>query len=282
MILDDIKQIITKEREKNSSDLYIKTAIKEYLQIYVLNFIYTHSVYSKNFIFTGGTCLRRCFGLNRLSEDLDFDLIKPVDAEKLKGDLTEYFYKKYLYKDVYIKTGQKGRQVLLKFPILRTLGLATKSESDLLYVKVDLSLVESKSYKTLTTLKSTYNFNYIITHYDLPTLMASKIATVLTRSRFIGKENIKIIKGRDYFDLLWFLENKVYPDLKRINDSLEKKYSLTEVIGLVDEKVNLAVVKQKNYFKQDLLPFIDNQEVVDPHINSYVENYNLYKRYLLS
>src|SRR3989344_5989723 len=165
MILDDVKQIITKEREKNSSDLYIKTAIKEYLQIYVLNFIYTHPVYSKNFIFTGGTCLRRCFGLNRLSEYLDFDLVNPVDAEKLKIDLTEYFYKKYLYKDVYIKTGQKGRQVLLKFPILRTLGLATESESDLLYVKIDLSLVESKSYKTLTTLKSTYNFNYIITHY---------------------------------------------------------------------------------------------------------------------
>ena len=271
MILDDVKQIITKEREKNSSDLYIKTAIKEYLQIYVLNFIYTHPVYSKNFIFTGGTCLRRCFGLNRLSEDIDFDLIKPVDAEKLKEDLTEYFYKKYLYKDVYIKTGQKGRQVLLKFPILRTLGLATESESDLLYVKVDLSLVESKSYKTLTTLKSTYNFNYIITHYDLPTLMASKIATVLTRSG----------SRRDYFDLLWFLENKVYPDLKRINDSLKKKYNLTEVIGLVDEKVNLAAVKQKNYFKQDLLPFIDNQEVIDPYIGSYVENYNLKKQYLL-
>ncbi len=40
--------------------------------IYILNFIYNDSQY-KNLIFTGGTCLRKIYGLSRLSEDLDFD-----------------------------------------------------------------------------------------------------------------------------------------------------------------------------------------------------------------
>lgn len=66
--------------------------------------------------------------------------------------------------------------------------------------------------------------------------MASKIVTIFTQTRSLGKENINVIKGRDYFDLLWFLEKKVTPNLNRINDLLKTKYSMNQVIDLIDKK----------------------------------------------
>ena len=39
--------------------------------------------YEKNLVFKGGTALYKLYSLNRFSEDLDFTLIKKIDAEKL-------------------------------------------------------------------------------------------------------------------------------------------------------------------------------------------------------
>ena len=38
-------------------------------------------------VFTGGTMLRLCFGLNRFSVDLDFWFVKKVDQKKFFSDL---------------------------------------------------------------------------------------------------------------------------------------------------------------------------------------------------
>ena len=74
MIIEEMRSLLNKQGIQNKSNLYIRSLLKEFLQIYVLNFIYLNQIYNKVFVFTGGTCLRHCFGLNRLSEDLDFDL----------------------------------------------------------------------------------------------------------------------------------------------------------------------------------------------------------------
>jgi hypothetical protein len=281
MIVDELKNIVTKTGQQNRTDLYTRSLLKEYLQIYVLNFIYLNPEYNRNFIFTGGTCLRRCFGLNRLSEDLDFDLETAVDAQAVKNGLSAYFKQTYLYNELEIAVVQRGEQILLKFPVLKKLGLATDPESDLLYVKIDLSPVTSKIYEKYTTLNSTNNFNYIVTHYDLPSLMANKIVAILTRSRFQGKDNLEIIKGRDYFDLLWFLEKKVKPNIPRVNDLMKKQFSMSEILGLLDAKVEKAVTTFRLEMKRDLIPFIDNPEIIKGYIEGYKSNYDFQKQYLL-
>lgn len=282
MIIEELKNIVFKAKQSNLSSLYIKSLLKEYLQVYVLNFIYLNSIYGKQFIFTGGTCLRHCYDLARLSEDLDFDIEKEINVEKFKADLEKYFKIEYLYKDAITSILQRGKQVLLKFPVLYELNLANQSESNFLYVKIDLSIIESKNYEVITTLKNLYHFNYIVSHYDLPSLMASKIVTVLTRNRLIGKENLEIIKGRDYFDLLWFLEKRINPNLDRVNDLLKKNYSISEILKLIDKKVEKAVTSQRQYFKQDLNAFINNPQILDKYIESYKQNYEINKQYLIS
>ena len=280
MIIEELKSLINSSSIQNKSNLYIRSLLKEFLQVYVLNFIYLNPNYNKNFLFTGGTCLRHCFGLNRLSEDLDFDLKNEIDANNLKSSIEAYFKTEFMYDGLQVSILQKGRQLLLKFPVLKELKLATESESDLLYIKLDMSLMASKIYNQNSTLKSINNFNYLVTHYDLPTLFASKIVTILTRQRFLGKENINVIKGRDYFDLLWFLDKKVIPNLDRINDLLESSYTTTDIVGLVDEKVQIATTISRQYFKQDLLPFIDNPLILDGYIENFAKNYNQNKSYL--
>jgi len=281
MIVEEMRFLVNKQKNQNRSSLYIRSLLKEFLQIYVINFVYLNPVYSQIFVFTGGTCLRHCFGLNRLSEDLDFDLKKRIDASDLKSNIETYFKTDFMYNNLQVSVLQKGRQLLLKFPVLKELGLSTESESDLLYIKMDLSLMVSKKYNVNTTLKSINNFNYLVTHYSLPSLMASKVATILTRQRFLGKENIKVIKGRDYFDLLWFLDRKVYPDLGRVNDLLKSSYSMNQLVKLVDDKVKIATTVSKQYFQQDLLPFIDSPLLLDGYVENFWDNYNQSKTYLI-
>ena len=180
MIIEELQFIVNKAQQQNKTNLYIRSLLKEFLQIYVLNFIYLNPDYNKIVIFTGGTCLRHCFGLNRLSEDLDFDLKEPIGILDLKGSLEDYFKKEYLYSDIQISILQRGTQLLLKFPVLKFLNLASGSESDLLYVKIDLFPIVSQIYKQITTLKNAGNFNYLVTSYDLPSLMSSKLVTILT------------------------------------------------------------------------------------------------------
>ncbi len=280
MIIEEMKSLINKPGVQNKSSLYIRSLLKEFLQIYVLNHIYLNPKYNKVFVFTGGTCLRHCFGLNRLSEDLDFDLRVPIDVAELKNSLETYFKTEFMYESLSASMSQGGKQLLLKFPVLKGLGLATQSESDLLYVKIDLSPMASEKYGENTTLKNINNFNYLVTHYDLPSLMAGKIVTILTRQRFLGKANIKVIKGRDYFDLLWFLEKNVFPNLDRVNDLLKSSYSMLKLLVLLDEKVKMATTVSKQYLKQDLMPFIDNPVLLDGYIENFEKNYNQAKTYL--
>lgn len=280
MIIEELKSLIGRPELRNKSNLYIRNLLKEYLQIYVLNFIYLNPKYSKVFVFTGGTCLRHCFGLNRLSEDLDFDLKEPIDSTELKDSIELYFKTEYMYKDILISVLQKGKQLLLKFPVLKELGLAGNSESDLLHIKIDMSPMVSKVYGENTSLKSTYNFNYLVTHYDLSSLMASKIVTILTRQRFIGKENTKVIKGRDYFDLLWFLNKNTIPNLARVNDLLKESYSMSELVKIIDEKIVMATTAGKQYFKQDLIPFIDNPLILDRYLENFKTTYYQSRMYL--
>lgn len=281
MIIEEMRSLVNKPGVQNKSSLYIRSLLKEFLQIYVLNFIYLNQKYNKIFVFTGGTCLRHCFGLNRLSEDLDFDLKKPINVTELKNSVETHFKTEFMYEDLLTSVLQKDRQLLLKFPVLRDLGLATQSESDLLYVKIDLSPMASDIFGENTTLKSINNFNYLVTHYDLPSLMANKIVTVLTRQRFLGKENTKVIKGRDYFDLLWFLNKNTIPNMARVNDLLKSSYSIPGLLNLLDEKVKMATTISKQYFKQDLTPFVDNPLILDGYLESFETNYNQSKMYLL-
>ena len=278
MILNYMEKLVRDEKARGSNDLYIRSTLKEYLQALVLEYIYTSREYKSVFVFTGGTCLRHVFGLERLSEDLDFDLLEEIDSEKLAEQIQKYFTSKMKYEDLDVAVKQQGRQILLKFPCLRKLSLANESESDLLHIKMDLSRIVGESYVTEKTAKSVFGLNFVILHYDLSSLFSTKVTAILTRNLLLGKENTQTLKGRDFFDLLWYLKKGVKVNLLFVQERLGKKVTKEELKKRLYEKVELATTKFKSDFKNDLLPFIDNREFVE----DYVENYSdEFKRYAL-
>ncbi len=119
-----LKNIINESSSMNN--MFKRNLLKEYLQIVVLDFIYSHPTYSQ-LLFYGGSALAHCFDLQRLSEDLDFiDEEKKINVGKLAKDLENYFGKRT---DLSAKTNVQKFRVYLKFPILHELSPFNKGRN---------------------------------------------------------------------------------------------------------------------------------------------------------
>ncbi len=240
MNLEPIKYIL-KENE-NTASVFKRNIVKEYFQILALSFIYSHKKY-QSLIFYGGSCLKHCFGLPRLSEDLDFvDLTGKIDLSVLADDFKIFFEKEIGTEP--ISKAQKFR-VYLKFPILRQLNLAGEAESDLLNIKVEIfkkfDFCGNYKIETVPVFKS--GKSILIRTFDMPSLMSTKIRAVLSRKwEKIDKMGNKLatVKGRDYFDLMWYFEKGIKPNLDCIDGKKMPveylKNKLLEIIESVDEK----------------------------------------------
>ncbi len=273
MILANLQNIVNQENQKGTSKLYIRNLLKEYLQSYILYFIYANDKYTDNLIFTGGTCLRHFYELPRLSEDLDFDYIKKFNSTDLVNDLAKFFKQKYQYDELSIAEKQQGNQLLLKFPVLHALNLADNNASNLLYVKVDLSKNPSQSYKIQKSSKNLLGFNFIASHYDLPSLFSGKLEAIFTRVIKVGKNDRLTIKGRDYYDLLWYLKKAIKPNIQRLSDIINEDISMKELEQRLDSQVRMVTDKYKTDLKNDLLPFIENTKFIELFVDNYYEEY---------
>lgn len=271
MILKELSNIVREQQESGRREAYIRNAIKEFLQVYLLFFIYTSPKYRERLIFTGGTCLRHFYGLERLSEDIDFDCIGKLPSRELLEDLKAFFSVKYRYEGLNASLRQNDNQILFKFPVLKKLGLARENDSDLLYIKADLSPLPTEKYSTIITSKSSFGMNYVAKHYDPPSLMAGKLHAILTRHyKMGGRESIK---GRDYFDLLWFLKKGIQPNIERLSSLLSEPLDLISLEKQIDDKVSVFIKKHQGDFVADMAPLLKDPEILDIYVNNYEAEY---------
>lgn len=276
MIKEILKNLVEEKKRQGQSNDIIRNLLKESLQFYVLDFIFNSS-YGKNLILTGGGALRIGYGLNRLSEDLDLDLEwkKEINKEKLSKEILEYFKKNQKFSEVEATISIRGKQkkIYLKFPILYALGIAGKSESEKLYVKIEIAQNVSSCYQTKFIPVAKFNLNFLLRIYTAETLMASKIIAILKRSFKKGKGNRITFKGRDYYDFLWFLQKGLKPHLKRLKDSLGVK-NKEEINSMLLGKIEGI---NPSYLKEDLLPLFEDSRF----LKNYCQNYKkIVKKYL--
>jgi len=243
MQLEVINQLL-REQVVDTTHVFQRNVVKEYLQIVVLSFLYGREKY-QDFIFYGGSALRQCYGLPRLSEDLDFiDFTKEVDIAVLARD-TQVFFKKELEADIGLKV-QKAH-VYLKFPILRALGLATPQESDQLFVKIEVFQGFAPCPGSMVEVVPIFKFNrsLLVKTLDLPTLFATKLGAILHRrwERTDRFGNIlAVVKGRDYFDLLWYLEKGIQPNWQCLGVGMTKETVKQEVLAAVSRVDRRSIV----------------------------------------
>ena len=248
-----------------------RVILKEFLQAYTLDFLYNHPVYRK-LNFYGGTCLHVIYGLNRLSEDIDLDNSNGIDLSNLENDLLTFFRSNIGYADVTAKTqiGEWGvRRTTLKFPILYALGL-TSHVNEPLHLKVEVS-----QHKQISIIRKTpvllFGRSFVAAHFSLETMMAGKMLACLERNFQMGEG--AAIKGRDFYDLLWFMQQKIMPlEDKLANDGCQS-YTVQSAMELLGEKI--AEMKLSD-LAEDLLPLFEQRSFIEAWLEGFKENYREY------
>ncbi|KAA6315621.1 hypothetical protein EZS27_033951 [termite gut metagenome] len=180
-------------REKSVFDKYI---LKEYLQLMIMDYL-SSTPYIQKITFIGGTNLRVVKGIDRFSEDLDFDC-KDLSKEEFI-EMTNGVIRFLIRSGLRVETKDKDNPKLTAFrrniyfpELLFDLGLSGHKEERFL-IKVE-SQDQGIIYKTvITDIKGCGFFFPFLVPSD-GVLCSMKIAVMLARA-----------KGRDFYDLMFLL-----------------------------------------------------------------------------
>lgn len=213
-----MKDIIQKKLEtyKAKSPDDELNALKEITQEVALYSLYKVGFF-QNVCFLGGTSLRILHGLDRFSEDLDFSLWKPDVRFNLESFLDKAMVQMNAYgydlsidkKDLDDKSVQ-GRFIkddsikkVLTFKHMQDFRSKIKIK-----VEVDTN-PPGGAEKTVEYVD--FPMDFPVSAHDLKSCMSGKIHALLCRP---------YVKGRDWYDLLWYLAQNVSPNMIFLENAL--------------------------------------------------------------
>ena len=177
--------------------------VREYLQAHALRSIQLADGFA-SLAFQGGTALRFIHGLRRFSEDLDFALERPergYDFASLVYRMESDFTAAGYTVEVTAKTDKPVHRGSLRFPgLLHECGLSDL-RAQKLAIRLEVDSVPPQG-ATLETRLVTRHFPVMFLAHDLSSCMAGKVLAILVRGH---------TKGRDLYDLGWYLTNPEHP-----------------------------------------------------------------------
>jgi predicted nucleotidyltransferase component of viral defense system len=231
------KNFLENWRKKNNIPLSPRRNLTEYLQSEIL-FALQNSKYGKMLTFMGGTCLRFVHKIDRFSEDLDFEF---VGKEKIDYSDLASFLKKQLENtgfsiDIRVKETQNIFVIFIKFSsLLKEAGLSDLKDQKL-KIKFEIDPNPSKKIVYDSELISTYGRTFNVLANDLSTLFAQKILAIVFRP---------FQKGRDFYDLVWFLSQRnVEPNYKLLQEKGLKIKNREELIDFLEKQAEESDLKQ--------------------------------------
>jgi predicted nucleotidyltransferase component of viral defense system len=262
IILEEIKKYDT------SSDTYQELAASELLQKIILAGLSRTDFFDRA-AFHGGTALRIFFNLDRFSQDLDFSLL---DSDK------NFTWSDYLIPiqkemmnlgcnlEIYDKSNRNRSIVIAEIrdtAIGKILGFewATRAEHPKkIMVKLELNSNPPDGSKTITKVLS-FPYQCVIRLDDLSTLFAGKCHALLCR------DYGEYIKGRDWYDFLWYTDKKIEPNYRYLSESLYKDGGWKGQKITVNQEWLEAALKEKihrvdiDILKADVLRFVNNMSM---------------------
>jgi predicted nucleotidyltransferase component of viral defense system len=227
--------------------------LREILQLVCLKIMQDKGCFA-NLAFVGGTALRILFDLRRFSEDLDFSVIdkKGYDFGNIAALLKHEFNLRGLNLETKTKEAKTVQSSMLKFPrLLKELGISVL-ESQKLSIKIEADSNPPDGWHIENTVvNKVYLLN--LTHFALPSLYATKIHSCVFR---------KYTKGRDFYDLVWYLGKKVKPNYELLNNAI--KQTEGESPGLSDKNIKgflLDKISRVNFaaVKKDIERFLEDK-----------------------
>jgi len=228
----DFEQIKTWFPENSQQKQYARFILREYLQFQILDFL-SNSKYAQHLCFIGGTNLRLIHGIDRFSEDLDFDHkdFGRTDFMALTDSII-IFLKKSGYgvsaddkeKDNDLKAFRRS----IVFPEFLFQHNLSPFKDEKFLIKFE-SQNQGINYSPEKTLVRGCGFIFHFNTPPLPVLCSMKISALMNRS-----------KGRDFFDAM-FLLGKTDPDYGFLSETIDvhNKPELKQALLSLIEKVNI-------------------------------------------
>jgi predicted nucleotidyltransferase component of viral defense system len=247
---DQAVELVKKQTDPNQK----LNILREYLQAYALRILHDQGFF-RGVAFLGGTALRFIHGLPRFSEDLDFSLIDKKGysftalIEKLTKELTLSGYK-------VTRTFAEDRTVhsaMLKFSgLLKDTGISPMASQNV-SIKLKVDTNPPAGARTQTAVVNKY-FPVAFLTFDESSLFAGKTHALLSR---------KYIKGRDYFDLGWYVSKwkELQPNFLFLNNALKQTGYAGDPINQDNWREALSAVVAKTNWKQvtkDTERFLEN------------------------
>lgn len=195
--------------------------LKETMQHYVLASLSRQGLFTEA-AFHGGTCLRIVHGLQRFSEDLDFLLKKPdpafqwsrylagvqrdCRADGLEFEIVDRNESEKAVRKTFLKTDSVGSLLYFQLPFGRH-----RHQKVRIKLEIDTRPPAGSSFETAYLM---FPRPEPLTIQTLESGFALKIHALLCRS---------YVKGRDWYDFLWYVARKVVPDLNLLANALEQQ-----------------------------------------------------------
>jgi len=242
-----------------------ENALKEIIQEIALLGLWRSKFYEKA-VFYGGSALRILHKLERFSEDLDFSLIQPekeFDIRKylgaVKSELELWGFE--------VSTEEKNRKrkstIDSAFVKANTLIHLLKIDSNLkthksAVMKIKLEIDQDPAIGFTSDLKyHLHPIPFTIKTMTLPSLFAGKMHALLCRTIRTN------IKGRDWYDLIWFVKKNIPCDLYYLkNKMIQTGHINSSEVLTKDKLVELISKKIKEIdfglAKSDVEPFLKN------------------------
>jgi len=178
--------------------------VREYLQARILEGLQQAGAFLC-LSFHGGTSLRFLYNLPRYSEDLDFSLDRALgdyDFTKYLGAIKNQFTAENYQVEVRVQRNQPVvNKAFVRFKgLLYEFGLSPH-EDEVIAIKVEVD-THPPNFAISETTVLTRHVPLHLRHHDQSSLLAGKLMAALSR---------EYIKGRDWFDLWWYLDQRNWP-----------------------------------------------------------------------
>lgn len=253
-----------------------KNALKEIMQEVTLLGLYRQKFFNKA-AFYGGTALRIAHKIQRFSEDMDFTLLRANEkfdlSVYLKGIEEEFaaFGLGLTTKKNIKNINSSVDSAFLKANTLEHLlmieGLPNPAsgtnKNEIIKIKLEIDTTPPMPMGGLDTLYLTLPIPFSYQILSLPSLFGGKLHALLCREYKSGR-----VKGRDYYDFIWYKTKKVLPDLAYLKGKLcesghwniEKKFGPAELKAMLEKKFETTDWESA---KKDVAPFIKDQAELD-------------------
>lgn len=234
-------ELIKQQLNKNMPDEEKLNRCRELIQLICLKIFDEHKFFD-NLAFTGGTALRVVFGARRFSEDLEFSLAEKRDYSffRMNDELLKALSLAGLKAESRPKSERAVHSAMLKFPgILKAIGLSPLESHNLsIKLEVDTNPPAGGHIQT-RIIQRVFIFN--VAHFDLPSMFATKLHACFYRA---------YLKGRDCYDFIWYMANKVKPNFALLNNAIAHTQGKNPAINEGNFKEFLLKSIEKIDFKE--------------------------------